>query len=995
MKRGTKNLFYHSIVFSGIAFFSFFFSGCELPSEVNPHFSTRNEVLIFNADGVLIRRSVGLRGVPRDIVMLEDGNAVVAVDGRGLTILDPRTGNISNYFGPEFLQDVDVVKGKTILGLRPTYLTVWYNDDVARLLDDAGNEIGALPIPKGCNDVNLLPNGNILLTESIQNRIREIRQDGSQVWISAVPLRNPFEAILTPRDTIIIADFDHHRLLEVDRQNNILMKMEGFNHPRHIQLLEDNNILVADSDMRRVVVVIPPEKQYVLTANLNRPTCVAFSPENQLLLIGIEPFFPLTPNDIVSSSSTARLKSVLIWLGGSIVLALLFLLVSRWGQNTLLLFKTVFQCLNRLNRRYCQLIFAVGMLLCMVGSWWFANGTIRWGWYAVIGGVFFLILSRLSRDTWFDHPPKEENEILETNEEEWNETIIRSPLLLYFGLILSWFVFIWSRSWSMDQWPVVLWILAPCLALFGFHKRSREMMAPVDIVWLTLIFAAAAFFRLYRIYELPCGLWLDETYAIWKALLGSETHGIAPFQTQPLVRANEFEIANMYLLILVWLSKTIGASFMMVKWLSLLPAFGIVLGVYCLGKWTFGPWAARFGALMIAMNSWQVTFARWGWLQQLYVMLAVLALAFYIRSYKWKCPRSAALAGLCLGYGFYTYVPIVLTTATIVGLFIVSFFEKDRLIHFKQLCIGAVMLTIVFAPLWGHFVENPGTFMTRANKVGVFSQLKQAQSLDPLKENFHRYATAFHRPGENNPRHNIANKPILDPLTGGLFLAGLGLCLLRCFRPNERALLSAFGVAMIGGILSSAIEAPNSFRLGLAGPVLCLMAALPLASLSDLREKFIENGKNQWWIVILLVMIFSSIGTWNYVRYFKQYPTKETWDGSMGARQHLIYSHLTPETIGRERLFVYAPITTTTFTMYTYFLEVENVGAKHAKVVNQRYTILDVKTRTPALAPGWNTFVMPPDYEHLLREKFPNATVTILKNPYDEPIAVMGKVYAP
>ncbi len=971
-----------------------FFSGCQLPTEVNPNFSTRNEVLIFNADGVLIRRSVGLRGVPRDIEFLENGKAIVAVDGRGLTILDPYTGDISNYFGPEYMQDVDVVKGKTILGKQPVYMTVRYQEEMARLLDEHGNEIGTIPIPYGCNDVNILENGNLLITESQNSRVREVTLNGQQVWASTIPLNHPFATVHTPQDTFIISDFDFHRLLEVDRNNQIRWKLGGFNHPRHIQLLEDNNILVADSDMRRVVAVIPPAKTYVLAGNLNRPVAVAFSPESQLLLVGIEPFFPLTENEKIESPLNARVASILIWLAGAISLGFFFLIVRCWGNSISNSVRKGSQSLFSWIERWRQPLFAFGFLLFMLGSWFFAKGQIGWGWFVIAIGAIVVILTRIPHDSWFTRQP-EDDEVEELEEiEEDNHRVIQSPVMLYLGLILAWFVFIWTRSWNSDQWPVLLWLLAPCFAIFGFKKRSREMMAPADIFWLVLIFAIAAFFRLYKIYEIPFGLWIDETYAMWKALLSYETHGINPFQTTPLVRANEFEVANLYLMLLAYLSKTVGASYMMVKWLSLAPAFGIVLGVYCIGKWMYGPWAGRVGALIIAMNSWQVTFARWGWLQQLYVMLAVLAIAYYIRSYKWKCPRSAALAGLCLGYGFYTYVPIVLTTGTILILIFISFFEKERLMHLKQLAIGFIMLTMVFAPLWAHYISNPGTFMTRANKVGVFSQLKQAQSLDPLKENLRRYAIAFHRPGENNPRHNIANKPILDPLTGGLFLAGLLLCGIRCFRPNERTILLSFFIAMAGGIFSSAIEAPNSFRLGVAGPMLCFMAALPLASLIDMRQKIMQEGKNQRWPIFLVAVILITICGWNYVRYFKQYPTKENWDGMMGAKQHLIYMHLSPEEIGRERLFVYPPFASTTFNLYTYFLEVEKNGPK-SKVTHQRYSILDLKTRVPNLAEGWNTFVMGDGYENILKEKFPNATIRILENQYDQEIAVRGKVHSP
>ncbi len=971
-------------------------AGCRLPVQKESLFSTRNELLVFDTDGTFISRSQGLRGVPRDLELFPDGRVAVGVDGMGITIFDPASGSLSAYFGPTYMQDIDIVNGSTIRGHQPFYMTTWYGETQARLLDEKGLQIGQIPIPKGTQDVDYLENGNLLLTEGMNNRIREMTQNGRVVWESQIDLRNPFATIRTARDTFLISDFDHHRVIEINRQNVILQSISGLNHPRHIRLLPDGNILVADSDKRRIVAIKWPNQIYPIVTGLNRTTSAVFDSRRQRMIVSIENFFPATEKEETSTPRYDHLVHSGIWTVSALVLIALFVLYRIFREPLL-------NHLGRFRRgvsngldRFSQSILAWSIGFAVLASWMFAVDLCRAGLIALAFGLLFAYLARMRKESWFPSAMKTaeyEDDFGDEDEEELKtNSVISRPVCLLIGFLLSWMAFYWTQAYPLDWRPILPWAIGPLVCLFAFTKRSRESFLPADIFWLTLIFIVAAFFRLYRIDELPYGLWIDETYSCWKGLIGFEKDTLPPFHTQPLVRANEFDVTNLYLIAISTILKQFNASFYMVKWFSLAPSFGIVLAMYCLGKWSFGPWAGRLAALLIAMNSWQVTFARWGWLQQLYVCLALFAVAFYIRSYKWKCPRSAAICGLFLGLGFFTYIPIAITTATLLVLFVLSFFEKDRLLRVKQMAIAFFLLFLVFGPLWVYYIDNPGIFTSRAQTVGLSNELYEAKSLEPLKQNIIKYATMFHRPGENNPRHNIPWNPILEPITGGLFLIGLWLAAFRFYRPSERTLLLMFFAAVAGGVVSKALEAPNSFRVGLAGPGLCLLAALPLASLCERRTRYPEGGWGRIWTVGFLILLLPTIAGLNYYRYFVKYPSKDTWIGSMGQTQHLIYNHLTPDDIGNDRLFVHPPYTTATFNLYTYFLEAEKVGIKNAKVFNSRYRQTDLEKQTPKLSAGSNVIVVPPEYEQLLKTKFPDVQITKLINPYDQVICLMGRV---
>lgn len=1001
--------------------------GCALPREYRETFSPVPEILVFSHDFELLRRSPPLRGNPMDIVMLPDGRALVAVDGAGLAYFEPETAQLSNYFGPTGLTFVEPIHGRPILGTHAQYLVSHFSSERLQLLDGAGRVVRELPAPRGVHAVRLLENGNLLRVDADPGdfKVREVTPEGALVWESNVPLRNPYDAMVTPAGNILIADFDHHRMLELDRANRIVNNIGGLHHPRRFVSIADDYYLIADSDNRRIVAMSPDKSVHPLVDRLNRPISVAYDANRQLVLVGAQPFFHPTEADRAEITAYAKGVSIAAWLLPSLAVFILLGLWTRY-REPLAAGMNAFVSAFELGMERCgQVLLVFAILLATVACWFFA-------WERFAGGGAFLAAalaltwaSRYRKAWWFPQWPESERRVEDevwSDEEEYASPapIIERPWLIVAGLSISWLVFIWSRSWSMDWWPVILWAIGPVITIYGFGKRSREAFSPVCAAWLVAALAVALFFRLYRIEEIPYGLWLDEVYAIWNAIIGFEENRLAPFQTMPLVRANEFDIANLYVLPLALIAKSIGASFIMVKWVSILPSVGIVLGVYCLGKWSYGPWAGRIAAMIAAMNFWMVIFGRWGWLQQLYVMLAVFALAYFIRAYRWKCPRSAALCGLMLGLGFYTYLPILITTMTVATLFAIGLIRRERWLRVAQACIVFLMIAQTFAPLWAYYSDNPGLFTARANSAGIMREVRQQESLDPLIQNIKKYLLCFHVVGDANTRHNVPRpqidpetglalrdahtgellldlrrgRPMLDPLTGGLLLLGLGLIGSRFYRPAERMQLLAFATALTGGILSLGFEAPNTFRLGVIAPLACLWAALPLASLMRENERRAndERPPAAWPAVILVVLMIAMAGV-NYHRYFVLYPSSATWSASWGAKEHLIYKGLTPDDLGRERLFVHPNFTSRTFNLYTYFLEVERDGAREALLrENTRYTPHDIRVRPPSLAEGENIMVMPVDYASVILEQFPEAVIDVLGNPYGEPQALLARV---
>lgn len=963
-------------------------AGCGLPSETRPSFSLRNEILRFSPDGNFLGRSQAVRGAPRDLEWLPDGRVLVAADGGGLTFYDPEADSFGPYFGPVYMSEADYVAGREVKGARPEFMTVWFRDHALKLLDARGEAIESVPIPEGCNDADLLDNGNILLTHSGGNRIVEITPDGDEVWSSGLPLRNPIAVIPLPDGEMIISDFDNHRVIRATRDNRVVFEAEGLNHPRDIDLLADGNILTADSDLRRVIAIQPPGGIHVLAGRLNRPLSVAFNPHVSILLVGVEAFFQPGEDDKIQDISVVRLKIFLIWLGAAVASLAAFLAWRRWGASLSAWTEAQRARLSGAIGRHHPWMLMSAAALSVPACFLIARQWTAAGPALLALSIAMALAARRSSALWLSPFPPEE-----AGGE--SPPAVARPGLVLAGVLAVLLAFLWSRACPRDLWIAVPWAAGTLAAVMGFGKRAPSACSGMDWIFGIFVLAVALFFRLYRLDGIPYGLWMDETFAVWRAVEGFERGTLEPFRTTPLVNPNEFEVTDMYLLAVLGLFKIFTPSFSLVKMISVIPSLGIVLGVHQLGRWTMGKWAGRLAALMIAMNAWQLMFARWGWLQQLYVCLAVFALAYFVRALRWRCPRSAAWCGLFVGLGLYTYVPIALTIAALVLIALMALADHNRTAALKIALTAAFTALLVFSPLWAHFLDNPGVFFARARRVGIMHEMANAGSLEPLRQNLLKYGLMFHVQGDFNPRHNIPDEPLLDPLTGGLFALGLALCLRFAFRPSERALLTAFAMAMAGGALSAPVEAPNSFRTGLAGPLVCLFAALPLASLLERRREGKDAGPPAKWASVFAAAMVAMLLVVNFNRYFVRYPNKDTWIASLSPAPHLVFTHLERGDLGARRLYIHPSIANTTMNLYTWLLAHGGGEGEAPKLLQQRFTIADLSVRLPQGPPRALTLVTPPGQEELVRKHFPNARVEILHNPYGEPKALVARVPPP
>ena len=563
----------------------------------------------------------------------------------------------------------------------------------------------------------------------------------------------------------------------------------------------------------------------------------------------------------------------------------------------------------------------------------------------------------------------------------------------------------------------------------GEGRRERRMLW-LELGGVALLMVLAIFLRIYRLNQMPPGIFVDETNAALDALRIMEGRPDSIFGT------GWFETPTLYAFYLVALFKFLGTTFVALKAASLIPAILTVAAMYPLARLLFGIPTAFAATFVLAVSRWHITMSRWGWNEVAPLLFMILALYFLLRAVRDKRASDYALGGLFLGLSHYTYLSsrLVLLTVLLYLLYRVVFERGFLRRQWRGLIIFFVLYLAVISPLLVTYVRNPFTFSNRSSQVSILNDMQAAYlaqqtpapkivgqamralgqpkeiSLLPLQESIIRHLEMFHAAGDRNPRHNLPGAPMVDPVTGSLLILALGFALFQVFRPNPAPdgpgdvvtgvsgghryalLLLWLLVPLLGGILTRLDEAPQAYRtLASVGAVALLAGDASVRSVrvfnSLLRR---EAGETRWivWIpagAMALLLLWGA--TINYRLYFdvqakdgrvwQAFSPIETTVASEVAAQmddHNIY--LSP------RLYHFSPLT---------FLTYHSPAAGGGGLEHPAYQLADPVSDLPISDPFAQDalFLLDTYYENvpeLFTTYYPGASFELVEGPGGNPL---------
>ena len=413
-------------------------------------------------------------------------------------------------------------------------------------------------------------------------------------------------------------------------------------------------------------------------------------------------------------------------------------------------------------------------------------------------------------------------------------------------------------------YPGIIFFCAAALVFAYVSRRMEPLYEPkislkTELFFFSLILITAAFFRFYKISEIPAGCFPDEAQNVFDAaaiIKGS----------MPVYVGYSTHNAALYLYPAAFIFKLFGADVTQLRAYTALFGFLTVPALYFLLRSVLGPRAAIIGAFLLAVMRWHVNFNRIGYHASFALLMLVLVVYFV-----WKCRESKLslfiLLGLSLGIALNTYQSARLIPFWLGAVFIYVYL-KDMSFVKKNLdsAVSALLLAfLIFIPLFIYAVTNSSEFFRRQAEVSIFNKSAVEGNLfyagrsgsavsipGMILENTRDTLLMFHHKGDKNPKHNLPGKPVLDFVTGILFLLGFAAALSRINSPPNLLFLSAFGVFIIPGFIT--IEAPQSLRLFFLVPSAVYFCSLAAVNILKAAGRF----KFAAYAVIALILVVSA-----------------------------------------------------------------------------------------------------------------------------------------
>ena len=418
---------------------------------------------------------------------------------------------------------------------------------------------------------------------------------------------------------------------------------------------------------------------------------------------------------------------------------------------------------------------------------------------------------------------------------------------------------------------------------------------PALILALAGILLLAAFARFWQLDSLPPGLYHDEAYNGLDALsliegetfplfyegwelYAQDAHADRPAaQTRaPLFFEGNYGREPLHVYLMALSIQLFGPTPFALRFV---PAAAGVLAVLT----TFMAAAALFegehavpllAAFILAVLYPALTFSRFGLRVMLFVPLETLTVACFWRGVHGAGWKRFAVAGLFLGAGVYTYAAARLLPLLFL-LFVPLWFWQDRPARRElgwMVILMAVISIIVAAPLLLFFLHYPYFFIFRSSYVA-----NKGLGVVPGKPwltwlgNIGRVLRGLFWGGETNLRHNLAGRPYLDPVQGGLFL--LGLLKIGRARPGQglrRSFLFLWLLVMLLPTILSG-DAPHFGRMVGTAPVIAILIAVGGQWLW--RRGAGRVGRSLATVTFaLLLLVSAGLTGWDYFRRYAEHP---------------------------------------------------------------------------------------------------------------------------
>jgi len=243
-------------------------------------------------------------------------------------------------------------------------------------------------------------------------------------------------------------------------------------------------------------------------------------------------------------------------------------------------------------------------------------------------------------------------------------------------------------------------------------------------------------------------------------------------------------------------------------------------------------------------------------------------------------PVAFAGGGIALGMCFYVYYTARLSLIVVFGIIMLGMLTRKGPLRWWAVRIGwlAAGALVTVSPLLAVYAQDPSAALARTDRVSLFSPqnfefvqrtYKLERTDEVLRFQAQRALEMFNLPWDTSSQFG-SKDPLLDPVSGVLFVVGCAMALARLFSFSHALLLGWLGLTLAGVTLTDGI--PFSPRAVIALPAVIILASLGLSTVRDaLQVTFNTRSRH---LAVALCMLLVIVAGLNTSSYFTRYISK-------------------------------------------------------------------------------------------------------------------------
>jgi len=415
---------------------------------------------------------------------------------------------------------------------------------------------------------------------------------------------------------------------------------------------------------------------------------------------------------------------------------------------------------------------------------------------------------------------------------------------------------------------------------------------------LISIVLLASILRLYKLGEIPRGLYIDEPSIGFNAysILTTAQDQYGQFLPLSFQAFGEYKLP-VYIYGTVPLLAIFGTSAFSVRLLSALAGITGTFGIYLLTKQILSTQKKSeliptISALLFAISPWSIHFSRAAYEANLAVTLLIFAIYFFLRFVENQTKKSLIFSLILFVINLYTYnasriiIPILILTLTVTYRKIIF---KNR---FNVISLS-ILLLLIIPSIFGSAIG-----LESSRLKGVIEFGNQQYLLGSFLGFIQKYLTHFSSEflffkGDILARHSTRE-------VGELYLSQLPFILIGIFI-FLRDKIKSPKIILFTLLLISPI--PAAIATPVPHAVRSIFLIIPLTILTSIGINYTINKYSLKYITPAIISLIFIYSTWSYLHsYYIHYANKSSWDWN--EQETLLAEYLTQQNPQSNRIII-------------------------------------------------------------------------------------------